>query len=1194
MRTSNIIFMVVLYVILPYEVTSKVISQNRNKTKGIIDTEKQYLLESGRLHYRDVLLHKLVPTDQFENWLINEIPLSLLKTPSGEPIQSALDRGIQFNANHYLPSIEEQGLSDGVDIAWVRHYNLGWGPSDDRAASVTVDSFGNVYVTGHSGQFGTKADYTTFKYKPSGELQWIALYNGPANSEDRATALAVDKSGNVYVTGYSAASNIYPHHDYDYVTIKYDSSGVQQWVARYDGPGYFDDQATAIALDDFGNVFVTGFSVSSFTYPPVDLDCATIKYNSSGLQQWVARYNGPISRWDIATDIEVDSYENVYVTGYSEGNENYDFVTIKYNINGIEQWASRYNGLGDDNDISEAIAIGDSGKIYITGRSVGDNLNWNYTTIQYNSIGEKNWEAYYNGPTNSDDGATALTCDFLGNVIVTGWSWGAGTGWDYVTIKYNSGGVEKWVERYDGPTSSNDSPTDINIDNSGNIYITGWSEGISLPTKGKRDYATVKYNSSGMQLWVSRYDGLGEDHDEATALAVDGSGNVYVTGQSYGSEGTMYDYATIKYSSEGKEEWIVRYNGPEGSPSEAIALAIDSSKNVYVTGTSDGGFDTRSDYTTIKYNTEGIQMWAARYNELRPPYSNAPSRDNDKAKAIAVDDFGNIYVTGWSWYYGTNNDYVTIKYNSDGVEQWIARYNAPENFDDEPAAITVDFSGNVYVTGWSKDSSERYDYATVKYNSEGIQQWITRYNGPGNGFDEATAITVDDSGNVFVTGKSYSGIGPMDYYTTIKYNSAGVEQWVAHYNGPGNNRNTPTAITLDISGNIYVTGWSTGAGTSQDYATIMYNSIGKEQWVARYNGSGNGWDEATDLAVDGSGNVYVTGWSYDSDMGYDYVSLKYNKKGENQWIARYNGLGNGEDKATALALDASGNIYVTGWSLSSSKNSYYDYDYATIKYNSSGVKQWFDLYNGPGSSSDKATDLAVDISGNVYVTGTSSGQIRLDRFYTTVKYVQNPVAIFTSSQQTLDFGSVDVGSSSSDSLNIINQGTLPLSITLVESDHSEFFITPASATIPPDSSRIFQVIFQPTTTGEKNGHILFHHNTTTSPDCVIVNASVVVSLIEEYCSVPKSYALFQNYPNPFNPSTSIKFQVPQNGRVIIKVYNILGEKIIKLVDDSFSGGNYITTWDGQNYLGKKVNTGIYFYRMESKDFVDIKKCLFVK
>jgi uncharacterized delta-60 repeat protein len=413
------------------------------------------------------------------------------------------------------------------------------------------------------------------------------------------------------------------------------------------------------------------------------------------------------------------------------------------------------------------------------------------------------------------------------------------------------------------------------------------------------------------------------------------------------------------------EEWVARYDGSGNGLDEAWAIAVDSSGNVYVTGYS-WGSGSGADYATVKYNSTGAEQWASRYN--------GSGNGNDYAWAIAVDSSGNVYVTGWSWGSGTLSDYATVKYNSAGAEQWVATYDNASG-DDEAHSIAVDSSGNVYVTGASEGSGGNVNYATIKYNSGGVQQWVARYNNSSSG-DGAYAIAVDSSGNVYVTGYSVDPVTGADY-ATIKYNSAGVQQWVARYNGPGNSSDTTNAIAVDSSGNVYVTGPSIGSGTGQDYATIKYNSAGAEQWVARYNGPGNGQDYAYSLAVDSLGNVYVAGHSYNTTN--DYAIVKYNSAGAEQWVARYDNGSN--DYAYSLALDSSGNVYVAGESEGPGTSS----DYVTIKYDSTGAEQWVARYNGPGNDYDYAESIVLDSSGNAYVTGASTGS-GTDEDYATIKY----------------------------------------------------------------------------------------------------------------------------------------------------------------------------------------------------------------
>ena len=313
-----------------------------------------------------------------------------------------------------------------------------------------------------------------------------------------------------------------------------------------------------------------------------------------------------------------------------------------------------------------------------------------------------------------------------------------------------------------------------------------------------------------IQAWVALYNGPTSNDDEATAMAVDGSGNAYVTGKSLGTTYPDFDYATIKYNSAGQQQWVARYNGPGNFGDDAYAIAIDGTGNVYVTGGSWG--DHYTDYATVKYNSVGEQQWVTRYS--------GPGHYLDDAKAIALDNVGNVYVTGSSYGPNTESDYATVKYNTAGQQQWVARYNGPGNLWDDARGIVVDSSSNVYVTGASQDTDGAGDYATIKYNSAGQQQWVARYNGPTGSGGDAAAIVTDTADNVYVTGYSSSNVG-LDY-ATIKYNSAGQEQWVARYSGTGNGESFATAIAVDSLGNVYVTGHSWDPVTNRDFATIKY------------------------------------------------------------------------------------------------------------------------------------------------------------------------------------------------------------------------------------------------------------------------------------------------------------------------------------------------------------------------------------
>ena len=158
--------------------------------------------------------------------------------------------------------------------------------------------------------------------------------------------------------------------------------------------------------------------------------------------------------------------------------------------------------------------------------------------------------------------------------------------------------------------------------------------------------------------------------------------------------------------------------------------------------------------------------------------------------------------------------------------------------------------------------------------------------------------------------------------------SHGDELWPVRYNGPGNGADDAHALAVDAQGNAYVTGESVGTGSYHDYLTIKYSPTGQRLWVSRYGGSSNASDNASAVAVDGQGNVYVTGSAQEKDSSSDYVTIKYSPSGEQLWVKRYNNLEDDSDRATALAVDGQGNVYVTGRSYWTSSGP----DYVTVKY----------------------------------------------------------------------------------------------------------------------------------------------------------------------------------------------------------------------------------------------------------------------
>lgn len=415
------------------------------------------------------------------------------------------------------------------------------------------------------------------------------------------------------------------------------------------------------------------------------------------------------------------------------------------------------------------------------------------------------------------------------------------------------------------------------------------------------------------EAWRKRLNGEGNGVDEAKAIVADGAGNVYIAGSVVGTGGVTLALIT-KYNANGDVVW----SSNDGATGVPLKLVRDAAGNLYMAGTTDGA-GTMHDFFVAKYNNADVPQWFIRYD-------GSPSGD-EVAVDFAVDNAGNIYVTGSTAATETNfaaRDILTVKYDSNQQLQWARQYNGLANERDFANGVALDNSGNIYVAGYSRTTPFFSDYVTIKYNSAGVQQWAAHFDGSIAREDQAVAVATDNAGNVYVTGYAHNPHGSM---TTLKYGSDGATLWSATTNVNFSVQGT-TAIELDGAGNVYVVGFTQGAAELWRYYLVKYDNAGALQWETTFvRGDAN----PTDMIVDASGNIYITGYSglpttfpVDfSKITYDYTTVKFNSAGVREWFVTLTENADSRDFARAMALDASGNVYVTGRSID---------DIMTVKY----------------------------------------------------------------------------------------------------------------------------------------------------------------------------------------------------------------------------------------------------------------------
>ena len=438
-----------------------------------------------------------------------------------------------------------------------------------------------------------------------------------------------------------------------------------------------------------------------------------------------------------------------------------------------------------------------------------------------------------------------------------------------------SPGAQLWVKRYNNGDTDDARSVAVSPDGK-TVFVTGYSIG----TTSFEDYATVGYNAAtGAQMWVSRYNGPDNGVDEASSVAVSPDGKtVFVTGYSYGTTAGEVDYATVAYNAAtGAQLWVERYISPS-LQGFATSVAVSSGgSTVFVTGYSGSQTTGGYDYATVAYNTAtGAQLWVKRYN--------GPLGGSDQAHSVAVSPNGKtVFVTGSSFGTGNGNDYATVAYSAaTGAQLWAKRYNGAANGSRGANSVAVSPDGKtVFVTGSSYGgSATSFDYATVAYNAAtGAQLWVKRYTGPGSGDDQAYSVAASPDGTaVFVTGYSSGATAGQVDYATVAYSAAtGAQLWVKRYAGPvsGGIGTQAYSVAVSPSGStVYVTGESSSDST---YATVAYTAaIGAQLWVKRYTGNGPSGSAGQAVAVSpATGTVFVTGYSSGSFTHNDYATIAY-------------------------------------------------------------------------------------------------------------------------------------------------------------------------------------------------------------------------------------------------------------------------------------------------------------------------------
>lgn len=417
----------------------------------------------------------------------------------------------------------------------------------------------------------------------------------------------------------------------------------------------------------------------------------------------------------------------------------------------------------------------------------------------------------------------------------------------------NKAFAQEWTWAKNASGASDDRSYGIDVDASGNSYITGFFSDTStfgntlLTSAGDHDIFIAKYDAYSNLLWAKKAGGL--HSDDGYDIQSDNAGNCYVTGTFTGE---------VKF----------------GENQTALTLTSNNST---------------PDIFFAKYNSNGSLVWVRQ----------AGGGSNDIGKSISLDKTGHIYLTG---YFGASavfeketltntggiydNDMFLAKYDTDGNFKWVRQGGG--SYSDIGCSTSADNEGNVFVAGIFEGSAVfsgvtisgagNTDIFIAKYNSSGNLVWIQQAGGAGFDGDAGCDISIDSKGNCYVTGNfnetaSFGGAAKLisaGYYDIFvaKYNSNGTLGWAKSAGGPRSDMGC--GIVVDASGNSFITGNYTGTAifgntsanntltsNSQDIFVARYDHMGNLIWTQSAGGKGN--DYGTSISIDNSGNAYITG-----------------------------------------------------------------------------------------------------------------------------------------------------------------------------------------------------------------------------------------------------------------------------------------------------------------------------------------------
>ncbi len=849
---------------------------------------------------------------------------------------------------------------------WVREFTPR-GLGTDVTYTIKTDPQGNVYTCGYSAGTRNYSDAFVMKRSAIGDTLWTWYHDGAGKWADYAYDLAVDATGNVFVSGEEENASGGNHTCF---TAKLNTQGVQQWLTLYaPGVSSYNSQGKHIIIDALGNSYVAGSTYG----PQSSQDWLVIKYNSLGVQQWVDQYNSAAGGADEVTQLAFAPNGNITACGTNSQ----DIFVKQYTPAGGSVYTTTWtNPAVSRPDKAMGMRYIPSGDLIVGGESTASVVSSigyrDPVALSISPTGSINWVYVYTDSTTvRDEWVFNVAVDDSGNCYLCGRDYT-----NAIISRINGNGTKGWRRTVTGPTyPSDDMFNAVTLDEQANVYVTGRIEYPVTANGVLANMIVVKYSAMGDSLWTQRSP---DTLDISIAQTITyRNGKVYAAGFKADSATWNYDHFTWILDTTGTVVHSWEYNGQGQGYARGQFVRTDAQNNVFCATTVDraanaGGWDV----CIIKYDAAGTRLWDHYYSSYRLM--------NDTLTGFEIDPSGNLILSVSSDTSQTKVGYrmSLVKMDNDGFvldTLWLTGAGAASSF---VKSMSVRSNGSIVVGGTASAIGGFVCYIDNQFQ----QQWIARLDTTTNAVTSVNAVASFSNGDILVGGSSYLSFVSLKKALLQRYDSTGTRIWEA------------VSDSVNVADELYdidASGFGKVVFTGASGLTCVaeaYNALtGAFIWRSIYNSTSTVEEHGVKIGQSTAGAVAVLVRGNTSFVSR-FTTIQLNgSTGALQWANIYTGTTSSREPID-LIVEPTGRVVAAGYKTNGGAP---NYDFILVGYSSTGAQVFVNEYTNPGSTSEFLYSMCRDQQGNYILAGCTEDDFLNEYLFHPLifKYGSSPVGI---------------------------------------------------------------------------------------------------------------------------------------------------------------------------------------------------------